>query len=76
MKMIYSEFFSWIIDEVSYNEFEIKPIEAITWIIFLILTALTIVSLRYLDNFIDFGVKMIVSGIFAAYFIKFKSIFE
>ena len=68
--MIYSEFFSWLIDEISFWETGIKPMEAIMWIIFLVITLLTVISLAYLNTFIDFGIKMILSAIFAAFLLK------
>ena len=69
-----AEFLGIFFDEVSFLEFEIKPIEAIMWIIFLIITLLTIINPNYLNNFIDFGVKMILSTIFSAYFMKMLNI--
>lgn len=74
--MIKSEFFSWIFDEIFYAEFEIKPIEAATWILFFFLTVLAIINLKYLDDFIDFGAKMIVSAIIVAFFVKIKNPFS
>ena len=72
--MVYSEFFYWIFDEISFSEIGIKPVEAMMWIIFLILTLLVIINPSYLNKFIDFGVKMILSAIFSAYIMKMLNI--
>ena len=71
--MIYSEFFSWLIDEISFLEIGIKPIEAVMWITFLILTLLAILNPSYITKFIDFSIGLIVSVIVASYFVAVKS---
>jgi len=72
---IFTDFLEFFFDEICFFEFGIKPIEAIMWICFLIITILVIINISYLENFINFGITMIVGGIIAAIFIKIKNPF-
>jgi len=71
--MVFLEFFSWIIDEISFDEYGIKPIEALTYILFLVLTLLVILNISYLSIFIDFGIQIIISAIFVTFFMKMRN---